>query len=225
MAIVASNNLETGDLTGFSATTGSGDLSVGAAGAMAYTANGMSVLIDDTDEHSGHLSLAGISNEIGFRFYFDPNTYTNVAWSDGILARFVLSNAPWRAIEVQYGRNPAGPLRYIRLRMYTDAGGTSDTSWYAITDAPHWIEIYAKRSTGAGDNNGEGTLYIDSVAKETESGIDNYDAWALKATLRFGIYAVTASTGGTVFIDEIVVRDDAQLIGPRVVGYYYQRQQ
>ena len=101
----------------------------------------------------------------------------------------------------------------IRLDSFAYSYG----GYYTITDAPHYIEMYLIRSTGAGDSNGSLQLWVDGVSKETLTGKDNYDIFTDVGQVRMGaILGVDAGTSGTFYLDELVVNDDGGAIGPYI---------
>ncbi|MFZ5856934.1 MAG: multicopper oxidase domain-containing protein [Chloroflexota bacterium] len=143
------------------------------------------------------------------RFYFDPNgaipTGNNSANGVTIFAGLRSNNAV--IFRVQFRRQTSGGGTYqIRLSV-TRAGGTTNSSWYTISNAPHAIEISWASGTSA-----TARLYVDGVARRTLTGL-NTSAFLLE-TVRLGPSAgLVNSASGTLYFDAFISTRNT-VIGP-----------
>ncbi len=116
-------------------------------------------------------------------------------------------------IRISQGRNDAtfpfivllrdvGTSYTVRLRIANDSGAYTDTDFYAITDAVHTIAVEWRADTFDGASDGYGTLYIDGVLMETQSGVDN-------DTLRVDkiLLGITSRMDGMVFTGTMYMDD------------------
>lgn len=206
-------DLEEGDLTDFDATViDGGDLSAHADAAL-YGSFGLRLVIDDQTDIYGRLDFANKS-EIRVGFYVHPNSLTMASSDEFIIAggSTTPGNDDWRVMLEHDGSNYR-----IRAGTKNDVPAMQYTGYYTITDAKHWIEIYYKRATGAGANNGIMTLWIDGAQKESVTNIDDdtrdFDHAGLCAC------DIDAGTHDTFYLDHLVVNDDGTEIGePAAVG-------
>lgn len=210
---------ETGDLSQYTSTvTDGGDLSVTGSAAMAGTNYGLSVMIDDTVSIFGAVTLGtpDTSGKLRARFYLDPNSLTMSNTTGHYIFNTKHTTSSGNDLcEVSLYRSGAGEYQ-IQAHMYLDSG-TAVTSAYTISDAPHYIEIYLQRATNSTSNDGSLQLWIDGVSKETLSGRDNYDRFVSFGYCKMGAtFGVDATTGGTYYMDELVVNNDGSEIGPAV---------
>lgn len=212
MTVIWDFDFESGDLTGL--TQVSNDISVTQASALTGTDYGISVLFDDTTEnyvYPAALDPVNTSGKYRARFYLDPNSLT-------------MGNGENFWIFAM--RGGGNFLAYVGLRkttvdgfqiwawIYPDSGGGSGTSYYNITDEPHYIEAYLQRASGSAANDGSLQLLIDGASQETVSGIDNYDRFATWNSFRLGAVAgKDAGTSGTFYLDQLIVNDDGGNIG------------
>lgn len=216
MSVIIEINLET-DLSEFTSTvTDSGDLAWSndaTAQAVAGTSGAMSCLIDDTTAIYGQKSVSeNTSGKLRARFYVDPNTLT-MANNNRFLLLFAFSSATYICnVDLSYA---TGVGYRTSITIYNDAGAGSYSADYAITDAPHYIEMYLIRSTNATSNDGSMALWVDGTLKETITGIDNYDRFNNFNIVQLGaVSSIDSGTSGTFYLDELVVNDDGSEIGP-----------
>lgn len=236
MAVLFDINLEA-DLSEWTSTvTDSGDLSWSndaTAQAVANTAGAMKLVIDDTVAIYGQGSLLSPYSTTGIlrvRFYIDVNSLTMANANAFAILRANSSAGNICAVYLQY---TTGTGYQIIERIYNDADGLADSSAYAITDAPHYIEIQLLRATNSTSNDGSLQLWIDGVDKQTLTGVDNYDRFIhFKDLFAGGVVGIDAGTSGTFYCDEIKVNDNGDVIGPVAPPstgkpkhfMYYQRQ-
>lgn len=212
-------NHETGDLTQYDSTvTDSGDLSVDVASKLAGTKYGLSCLIDDQTSIYGQKNqTAPTSNEVRYRFYIDPNTLT-MANADTFQVCILSSSGPQTTIMRAALRYTTAGGYFIRGQPFDDAGAlaTDDT---AITDAEHWVEVHVERATGAATNDGRVRLWVDDNLEATWSSVDNFDVFGNMTNVRLGAASgIDVGTLGTLYLDELVFRDDSLKIGAHDPG-------
>jgi len=214
MSVIVNIRLET-DLSEFTSTvTDSGDLYWAAAAALAGTAGGMAMLLDDTTGIYGQVTIAALSavDDFRARFYVDPNTLTMGA-SEAFRIFSASQNGGSRTPLV-INLKMDGGYRIVIDALNDDLTGALANS-YAITDAPHYVEVYVKRA--ATDSSADGTveIWIDGVSKGSATGKDIYNLWYdYTLNVRLGaIYGIDAGTSGTFYLDELIVNDDGGLIG------------
>ena len=196
------------DLSEYTSTSGV-DITATAGAGLCGTAGGMNVLIDDTAEQYGRKDFAA-GDEFRTRFYIDPNGVTITAG----------------AMRVLWWKNAAGTTKYqcylqmsganyaIRLYAYTDGGSNTTVATGTLTDdGTNYVEVYFKAATGSASNDGIARLWIKGSLIGELTNIDNYDYSDDINQLRVG-KSDMGTISGTIFIDEIVCRDDNTEIGP-----------
>lgn len=206
---------DAGNLDEYTSLTGSEDLAATTGAAMAGTDYGLQVTVDDTDPSYGlyNTGVSDTSGVVAARIYLDPNGF--VGGSSGqylfVHALYPSSGVAIGYIWLQYtdsGYNVAGVI-------VNDVPENVETSWYAISDGPHYVEIRITRSD-SGSPTGELKLWIDGELKETISTVDNYDTFYNFQIARLGCtYVSGAGTpSGSIYLDEMIVNNDGGYIGP-----------
>ena len=222
MSVIVSIDHETGDLSQYTGnSTDSGDLSVAAEAALAGTNYGMKLVIDDTNNLYAYKDItSNTSGKARLRFYIDPNSIT-MANADELEVFASYRTASFtvgvRLMYVKFNYTTAGGYA-IRAAIIDDGGVANLTSSYAITDAPHYVEVYLQRASSAVASDGSLQLWIDGVSKQTVTGIDNYDRFAGYVRTVLGAYTLDSGTSGTLYLDELVVNDDGSAIPLTIVG-------
>lgn len=209
MAILFNITHDADNLDEYDATqTGAGDLSTSTPG-LADTAAKMDVLIDDTGAIYGALLVSSpASGQIRVRVYIDPNTLT---MADGDLFTFCRLQVTSLGHPIHLMLYYSDPDYQIRLVSDDDGYNWNTTSFYTITNEPHYIEAHVVQ--GAGDGTAE--LWIDGDQKQKLTGIDNQDAFDNIHHIRLGaIHGLDVGTSGTLFLDELKANDDGSEIGP-----------
>jgi hypothetical protein len=217
MSVVININHSTGDLTQYTTTvTDGGDLSVAAGAALAGTNYGLSCLIDDNTAIYGRKDITtSTSGIVRMRFYYDPNSMTQADNDVFILCiPFTASGGSALAyIQAVYSSVVGYEINALALKD----SGSSKTSDFVITDAPHYIEFNLVRATNNTSSDGTLQLWIDGTSKQTLTGIDNYDLFANFGRIDIGaVGALDTGTRGTFYIDEIIANNDGGTIGPVV---------
>jgi len=145
-----------------------------------------------TDEHP--------SAEMHYRarFYFDPNSIVMSNKDQHFIFEGYASNGDAiLGIEFRY----FGATYYIRAALAGDNSRWDYTSWYAIGDAPHSIELDWWAATALNANNGGITLWIDGVQdSDYITSIDN-DTCRVE-TVRLGpVSGIDNRTRGIYYFD------------------------
>ncbi len=209
MAALFSDDFESGGITNWtgSATSG-GDLTVATGAAALHGTYGLSIVENDTNWKYVFKDVSATAR-IRSRFYFDPNGVTGDNYEFVIILR--VSEPGDDCFNVIYANRPDGGGWCIFCQEATDANDYSkQTGFYAITDAPHCIEVDWKASSGAGANDGFLELIIDGVSKETLTSIDS-DTHAA-GRINFGDTGNNFN-GGTFYMDDFVSNNDGGAIG------------
>jgi len=210
-------DLETADFSQFDATTDvDGDMTVGGAGALAGSSNGISFLVDDANVmYADKNQTNPASDEFRLRFFVDPNGYTQNDTQETRLAQWLDTGAGLYTCIIAL-RDDAGAPSF-KMHYCDDAGyGGGDVS-AEITDDPHYVEFHVVRATGAVAADGTVQWWIDGVDQGTVTGIDNWDLFANMDVVRVGAEAVGTGGSGTIFIDEITANDTGEEIGPTYI--------
>jgi hypothetical protein len=203
---------ETGDLTQYTSTAGSG-LSASAAAALGGTGYGLAVVSTTNALAAGRRNASSVTGLLRLRFYFDPNSaaLTNAQASTIVLvssssgAYKNICGVEWQVSGGQY---------QLRLRYASDTNGTNQGTWVNIADAPHYVELNMSKATTNVALDGIVQMWIDGVSAQIVTGIDIFDDWVV-SYFRMGLnIASTTVVTGTVYFDELVVNDSGALIGP-----------
>ena len=210
-------DFEDGDLLEFTSTSGE---DISATGAAALVGNyGMSVVADDTDDDYGLKTGLTATNIIRVRFYFDQNGVSMVD-PDGFGPLVLFQDGSYPAGEdwifgwsFQYrdGGDNYRMQPFAGLDDGTTDWGSSKTN---LTDEPHYFEAVIYRETADGQADGYYDWWVDGVAQTGATGLENYNIFLAFDRLWAGEVQPNFDTGGTFYIDDIVVRDDDTEIGP-----------
>jgi hypothetical protein len=216
MAIIIDIDHEANDLSEYTTTvTDSGDLSAAADAALAGTSYGLSVLIDDNTAIYGQYALSSPYSTTGItrvRVYFDPNTLT-MTHNDQFYMVILYTGATSRVANLNVQMN-SGFYRVL-VTLVDDAAADNNASAVTVSDAPHYIEFMLTRASSNVASDGRLDWWIDGSVQTAITGKDNYDRFANFGTLRVGaVTGIDTGTRGTLYVDQIVVRDDNTEIGP-----------
>ena len=208
MADLFADGFESGDLSAWSsAATDEGKLSVTEAAALHGT-YGMAIFIDDTTLKYVQDDTPDSETRYRCRFYIDPNTITIPDTTGFDVQMGVQGGTGVSRVWLLYSE---GIGYQIHAGIRDDANTWFNTSDYPITDAPHCIEVDWKAATGAGQNNGYISLWIDGVFKETYNSVDN-DTKAITSVWLEARY-MTEGTSGTFYLDDFASNNDGNEIG------------
>lgn len=192
---------------------GGGDLSAEVAAALASTVEGLNVLIDDNGAIYGQKDEASpnTSETIRFRFYLDPNSINMGSGNSFVLVKaFSSASRNIAQVNLQYD----GANYEIRSFFGQDLGSTVILHTTDITDEEHYIEVLVVRAANSGSDDGSMEVWIDGGSVASKADIDNFDQFDNYDFFRAGaVLGIDTGTRGTIFIDEIVMRDDSTEIG------------
>lgn len=190
-----------------------GDLSQAVAAALANTDGGLECEVDDTNQIYGQINFSHSSDDLRFRFYLDTNGI-NIALNDTFTGGALLRDNTGGVSVVRTQLNHNGADYRIRFVVIDDSG-TTNSGYVIITDAEHFVEIHAEKSTGAAANDGRVRMWIDDALEETAAGLDLWAGFTALDRGRLGIGpGLDPLTNGTIYFDEFVLLDDASYIGP-----------
>ena len=86
----------------------------------------------------------------------------------------------------------------IRARQINDSSSWTNTNWFTISDASHFIELDWRASTAVGANNGGLTLWIDGVQKADVINVNN-DTWRIDRARLGPVNGIDAGTRRTYY--------------------------
>jgi len=104
----------------------------------------------------------------------------------------------------------------IRGRVLNDASAWTNSNWFVISDAPHYIELDWRAATSDGANDGGLTLWIDNVQQADLTSVDN-DTWRVDRARLGALSGMDAGTSGTYYFDAFESRRSTY-IGPMAQG-------
>lgn len=187
------------------------DLAADPAAALADTANGLEVTIDDTDNtycRKDFVQLAEAAYRL--RIYVDPNTLTMGGFNNLILLALRKDTSNRLLVYLQWD----GASYEIRVRLLDDNGDWQNTSYYDIDDVQHYIEILVQHAASSGSEDGFLILWLDDEQKVELDELDLYTRTKPNSALVGAATGTHADTSGTFYLDEFVLRDDDHKIGP-----------
>ena len=195
--LIFRDGFETGNLSTWSASvTDSGDLKVNFAAALIGN-YGLQAVIDDNNPIYVTDDSPNAETRYRARFYFDPNTIT-MASNDShfIFYGYTSTSTPVLRIEFRFSKGNY----QLRTALRNDSSSWTSSSWFTISDAPHYVEIDWRAST-SGANNGGLTLWIDGGnPRASLSGVDN-DTRRIDRIRWGSVAAIDSGTRGSYFLD------------------------
>ena len=211
--VVFSETFDSGTMAAWSsAATGGGDLTVTPGAALGGTAFGLQAVVNDTTGLFVHDDAPQDENRYRARFYFDPNGFDPGVAQAHLRTRIFIGfeEAPNRRLFAIVLRLQNGQYALMG-RARRDDNGQTNTGFFPISDAPHWIELDWRRASGPDALDGSFQMWIDGVSVSTLTGLDN----SLSALdfVRMGALSVKSGANGTMYYDEFVARRD-MFIGP-----------
>nr|MDQ3004853.1 DNRLRE domain-containing protein [Chloroflexota bacterium] len=211
--LIFADGFESGNLSAWtSSTTDSGDLSVSMTAAMKGT-YGMQAVLDDTNTIYVTDDNPNAEPRYRARFYFDPNSIT-MASGDAHFIFKGFSGASTDVFQVEF-RYSSGNYE-IRARVLNDASAWTNSNWFIISDASHYIEVDWRAATSSGANDGYLTLWIDGTQQANLTGMDN-DTWRVDRARLGALSGMDAGTNGTYYFDAFESRRSTY-IGPVALG-------
>jgi hypothetical protein len=211
--LIFRDGFESGHPSSWSASaTDANDLSVSSAAALDSTDFGLQAVVDDS--HALYVQDDKPRDESRYRarFYFDPNGFDP---GEALAKRrtrllIVFEEAPSRRMAAIVLRRVNGAYSLMgRCRL--DDQTQADTGFFAITNAPHVVELDWRRSSGPEARDGSFQLWIDGTSVALLEGLANSASGV--DFVRLGALAIKAGASGTLYLDEFESRR-AGFIGP-----------
>jgi hypothetical protein len=207
--LIFKDGFESGNFTAWSASRiDLGDLSVSAAAAMVGSL-GMQAVIDDNNTIYVTDNLPAAEPRYRARFYFDPNSIVMASGDAHFIFNGFMGTST-AILRVEF-RNFSGAYQ-VRGRLINDGSTWTNSSWFPISDAAHFIEVDWRAATAVGANNGGLTLWIDNVLQANLIGVDN-DTRRIDSVRLGGITGIDTGTRGTYYFDAFESRRQT-FIGP-----------
>jgi len=163
------------------------------------------------DNNAIYVTDASPEAEARYRalFYFDPNSIT-MSSGDAHYIFYGNSGSSTPVLRIEF-RNSKGS-RQLRAALRNDGSGWSNSSWFTISDAPHFIEIDWLAATFSGANNGSLTFWIDGAQRANLTGVDN-DTRRIDLIQLGAVSGIDSATRGTYYFDAFESRRQTY-IGP-----------
>jgi len=207
--LIFSDSFESGDLSAWSSsTTDGGDLGVSTAAAL-VGGNGLQAVIDDNNSIYVTDDRPNAEPRYRARFYFDPNSISMISGDTHFIFNG-LDGTSTAVMRMDFRRS-SGTYQ-IRARILDDSSNWIDTTWFTISDGPHFIELDWQAATAAGANNGGLTLWIDGVQQANLSGVNN-DSWRIDRVRLGAVSGIDSGTRGAYYFDAFESRRQTY-IGP-----------
>jgi hypothetical protein len=203
------DSFESGNLSAWASnSTDAGDLSVSPSAALVGS-QGLQAVIDDVNAIYVTDDRPNAERHYRMRFYFDPNSLA-MANGDSHLIFRGYSGTKTVVTRVEFGFS-AGSYQ-IKAAVMSDGSTWTETNWFPISDAPHFIELDWRAATLVGVNNGGLSLWIDGVQQADLIYIDN-DTWRLDRVQLGALASLDAGTRGSYYFDGFESRRQTY-IGP-----------
>ena len=207
--LIFANGFETGNFSAWSSNTNDGgDLSVTTAAALIET-RGMQAVIDDNNPIFVTDDTPNAEPRYRARFYFDPNSI-QMAGGDNHFIFQGYSGTTTAVLRIQF-RFSSGNYQ-LRAALRPDGSGWTNTNWFTISDAPHFIELDWRAASGPGANNGGLALWIDNNQQANLTTADN-DTRRIDRVQLGAISGIDTGTRGTYYFDAFESRRQT-FIGP-----------
>jgi hypothetical protein len=204
------------DLSEYDSTaTDSGDLSQAGGAALASTSGGLSVVVDDANIIYGQkdfVRLSGTSYRV--RVYLDPNGFS-MSDGDHLIVCQLNNSGDYR---MRIGLSLSGASYQVRAQVYDDGGSSDTVGPVTISDAEHYIEVLVTYASGADAEDGVITLWVDGGQEDTDTTVDLFTRLQPDGVQLGALNFIVGTPTGTLYLDELVVRDDNSEIGAVSVG-------
>jgi hypothetical protein len=139
------------------------------------------------------------SNETRYRvrFYFNPNGIT-MSNNNAFYLLYGLTSSGTVTVRVEFGRS--GTTYRIRAALSNNSTTFTNTSWFTVSNVPHYIEIDWRAATAPGAANGGLTLWIDNVQQANLTGINNNNR-RIESVRLGAVEGIDSGTRGTTYFD------------------------
>jgi hypothetical protein len=195
--LIFANGFESGNFSAWSSSaTNNGALSVSTAAAIVQT-YGMRAGINSNT--SIYVTDNSPTNESRYRarFYFNPNSITMSSGNAHYLL-YGLTGSGVTTVRVEFGWS--GTSYRIRAAVSNNSTTFTTTSWFNISNAPHYIEFDWLAATGSGTNDGGLTLWIDGVQRANLTGINN-NTRRIESVQLGAVAGIDSGTRGATYFD------------------------
>jgi hypothetical protein len=208
-----SDGFESGTLAAWSGNaTDGGDLHASIFAALKSTGVGLRAVVDDTAGLYVEDATPADERRYRARFYLDPNGFDPGESQAHRRTRTLLafSEAPTRRVAAIVLRRLGGAYS-VMGRARLDDNSQADTGFFAISDAPHAVEIDLVAASGPDALDGSLELWIDGVSVRLLTDLDNNLGEV--DFVRMGALSVKTGAAGTLYFDEFESRRQTY-IGP-----------
>ena len=180
--------------------------------ALAGSRRGMEALVDDTAGLFVQDDTPADEGRYRARFYFDPNGFDPGVAQNHLRTRIFIGfeEAPERRLFAIVLRLLNGQYALMG-RARRDDNSQVDTGFFDIIDAPHFVELDWKSSSGPDALDGTFDLWIDGAPMAALTGLDN--SISSLDFVRLGALSVKAGASGVLRWDHFQSRR-ASAIGP-----------
>ena len=207
--VILADGFESASLSAWSsAATDGGDLNVHASAALVGN-QGLRAVINNTT--SIYVTDDRPTSEARYRvrFYFDPNSIT---MSNGNAHYIFLGYAGTSTDVLRIEFRRSSNTYQIQAALRNDKSNWSSSSWFTLSDAPHFLELDWRASTAAGVNNGGLTFWIDGTQRADLTGVDN-DTRRIDRVRMGAVSGLDSGTSGAYYFDAFESRRQTY-IGP-----------
>jgi hypothetical protein len=198
--LIFEDGFESGDLTAWDvASTDGGDLSASQTAALGGTW-GLRGVVDDTAGLYVQDDTPDDEGRYRARFSIDPNGFDPGEAAGKRRTRVFIgfAEAPTLRLMTVVLRRIGGQYS-LGGRARRDDGSRADTGFFAITDAPHTVEMAWTRSSTPDASDGTYELWIDGTLRSTLTALDNNASGVDFA--RLGALSVKVTATGTLYWD------------------------
>jgi hypothetical protein len=143
------------------------------------------------------------------RFYFDPNSIT-MASSNAYYIFYGYSGTSTVVLRIELRFQSSN--YQLRAALVNNAATWTTSSWFTVSDAPHFIEMDWAAATAARANNGYLTLWIDGTQRANLTGVAN-DTRRIDQVQLGAVAGIDTGTRGTCYFDTFESRRQTY-IGP-----------
>ncbi len=206
-------DMETGDLSQFDAVTGV-SISAHVDAAQASTSYGLHVDTDGNNANRFGQNHSDISASTSYRirFYLKLDDFV-MDNNDSIIIFWVRAPGATNSCRM-YLTYTTGGGHTLKFWAYRDNGNSSKSSEYSIPATGEiLVEYRTTKADTTSSNDGTAEMWIDGVSKEELTGLDNNGSGGHDQSW-YGFVGNQNINSGSMYMDEIIIRDDATEIGP-----------
>ena len=207
--LIFADGFETGNFSTWSSSaTNNGALSVSTAATMVQLYGMQAAISSNT---SIYVTDNSPVNEAHYRarFYFNPNSISMAKGNSHYLL-YGLNGNGVEVLRVEFGWS--GTSYRVRAGLSRNNSSWTDSSWFNISNAVHYIEIDWRAATASGATDGGLTLWIDGIQNANLTGISN-DTRRIETVLLGAVAGIDSGTSGTYYFDAYESRRSTY-IGP-----------